>query len=176
MVMWVISIRMEPVETHIHADRRLAFQVLTAFGASQSDGGSTAVLQDEGHRKLVEFRTLIPTAGGSRKMFRTVEWVTPHEPGAIDFQGVEGPLHFLKDRFVLEDAGGCTRFRYESTFGLKGWIVGWLVARFRVKPFLSHFMRAHTRALKATIEERARRSRVFPYRECSLNTEREGSA
>ena len=60
--MWVIPVRMEAVETHIHADRRLAFQVLTAFGAGQPDGGSSTVLRDEGHRKLVEFRSLIPTA------------------------------------------------------------------------------------------------------------------
>jgi len=48
----VIPLRMEPVETHIHADRRSAFQVLTAFGASRSDGGSSTVLKDEGHRAL----------------------------------------------------------------------------------------------------------------------------
>ena len=166
--MWVIPIRMEPVETHIHADRRLVFQVLTAFGASQPDGGSSTMLRDEGHRKLVEFRTLIPTAAGGKQMLRTVEWVTLHEPEAIDFVGVEGPLDFLRDRFVLEEVGGCTSFRYESTFGLKGWIVGWLIGRRRVKRRLSRFMREHSNALKATIEERARQSRVFPQRECSL--------
>ena len=53
------SIRLEPVECHIHADRRLAFQVLTAFGAKQEDGGASRVLADEGHRKLVEFVTPI---------------------------------------------------------------------------------------------------------------------
>ncbi len=163
--MWVIPIRMDPVEIHMHADRRLAFQVLTAFGANQPDGSSSRVLRDEGARKLVEFHSLIPTAAGGQKKLRTVEWVTLHEPDAIDFLGVEGPLHFLRDRFVLEDAGGCTRFCYESTFGLKGWIVGWLVGRFRVKPLLTRFMLEHTRGLKATIEERAKRSRVFPYRE-----------
>lgn len=174
--MWVIPVRMEAVETHIHADRRLAFQVLTAFGASQPDGGSSTVLRDEGHRKLVEFHSLIPAAAGGKQMVRTVEWVTLQAPEAIDFEGVEGPLPFLRDRFVLEDTGGCTRFRYESTFGLKGWIVGWLIGRCRVKPRLGRFMRAHTHALKATIEERARQSRVFPYRRCSLAPDLEGSA
>ena len=172
--MWVIPVRMEAVETHIHADRRLVFQVLTAFGASQSDGGSSTVLRDEGHRKLVEFRSLIPTAAGSKQMVRTVEWVTLHEPEAIDFEGVEGPLDLLRDRFVLDDVAGCTRFRYESTFGLKGWIVGWLAARFRVKPLLGRFMREHTRQLKAIIEARAKRSRVFPYRPCAMGTDQTG--
>ncbi|MFQ5520377.1 MAG: hypothetical protein ACE5FK_03165, partial [Candidatus Methylomirabilia bacterium] len=55
---------------------------------------------------------------------------------------------------------------YESTFGMKGWIFGWLVGRFHVKPLLSRFMHEHARELKQTIEERAKRSHVFPYREC----------
>ena len=170
LVMWVIPVQMEPVETHIHADRRLAFQVLTAFGARQPDGGFSTVLRDEGSRKLVEFHSLIPTAAGGKKVVRTVEWVILHAPEAIDFEGVEGPVPFLRDRFVLEDVGGCTRFRYESTFGLKGWIIGWLVARFRVKLLLARFMREHTHALRAAIEERAKRSRVFPHRGCLLTT------
>lgn len=62
MSAWIIPIRLEPVECHIHADRRLAFQVLTAFGAKQEDGGASRVLADEGHRKLVEFVTPIPSA------------------------------------------------------------------------------------------------------------------
>ncbi len=169
--MRVIPIRMDPVEIHIHADRRLVFQVLIAFGAKQPDGSSSSVLREEDGRKLVEFHSLIPTPAGGEKRYRTVEWVTLHEPETIDFEGVEGPLHLLRDRFVLEDVGGCTRFRYESTFGMRGWIVGWLIAIFRVKPVLGRFMREHVRRLKETIEERAKRSRVFPYRECGTNLE-----
>lgn len=162
----MLSIRMKPVEIHIHADRRLAFQVVTAYGARQPDGSSSEVLREEGGRKLVEFNTLMPTWRGGKKMYRTVEWVTHHEPQAVDFQGVEGPLEFLRDRFVFEDVGGCTMFRYESTFGLKRWILGWLMGRFYVKPILGAFMREHAYRLKETIEERARQSRIFPYREC----------
>lgn len=172
--MWVIPIRMDAVEIHIHADRRLAFQVVTAFDTAQPDGSSSRVLRDEGHRKLVEFHSLIPTAAGGKKIYRTVEWVTLHDPEAIDFEGVEGPLDLLRDRFVLDDVAGCTRFRYESMFGLKGWIVGWLAARSRVKPLLDRFMREHARQLKATIEERAKRSRVFPYHPCAIGTDQNG--
>lgn len=167
--MWVIPIRMDPVEIHIHADRRLAFQVLTAFGAKQPDGSSSRVLREEGDRKLVEFHSLIPTSRG-KKIYRTVEWVTLREPEGINFEGVEGPLDLLKDRFVLEDDGGCTRFRYESSFGMKGWVLGWLVGRFAVKPVLRRFMRDHVRGLKETIEARAKRSRVFPYRDCGTRS------
>jgi hypothetical protein len=164
--MRVIPIRMDPVEIHIHADRRLAFQVVTAFGAKQPDGGSSKVLGEEDGRKLVEFRSPIPTLTGGKKVYWTVEWVTLNEPEEIGFQGVDGPLALLRDRFVLEDVGGCTRFRYESTFGLKGWIFGWLLGKLYVKLLLGRFMRKHVRELKEIIEERAKGSRVFPYREC----------
>ncbi len=106
MSAWVIPIRLAPVEVHIHADRRLAFQVLTAFRAKQ-EAGAPPVLMDEGNRKLVEFHTVI-----GRRTYRTVEWVTLREPEEIRFEGVEGPLALLQDRFVLEEDQGCTRFRY----------------------------------------------------------------
>lgn len=163
----IIPIRLAPVELHVHADRRLAFQVLTAFGARQEDGSSSTVLKDEGDRKLVEFRSVIPTRG-RQKIYRTVEWVTLHEPDEIRFEGVEGPLDLLQDRFLLENLDGCTLFRYESTIGLSGGVAGWLRGQLMVRPVLRKFMREHSRTLKATIEDRARRSRVYPYRDCGL--------
>ena len=126
----ILPIRLTPVERHIHADRRLAFQVLTAFGVRQEDGSSSMVLKAEGDRKLVEFHSVIPTFrhGQKRgqKMYRTVEWVTLLEPEEIRFEGVEGPVDLLQDRFVLQNLDGCTLFRYESTIGIKGGLAGWL--------------------------------------------------
>ncbi len=167
----IIPIRLKPVELHIHADRRLAFQVLTAFGARQEDGSSSTVLKEEGERKLVEFHSIIPTPGAPQKMYRTVEWVMLHEPDEIRFEGIEGPLDLLKDRFLLQDVDGCTFFRYESTFGVSGGLTGWLRGRLLVRPVLRRFMRTHSLKLKKTIEDRARRSRVYPYRDCALATE-----
>ena len=118
-----VSIRIPPEEVHIEADRRLAFQVLTAFGASSS----SRVLAEEGGRLLVEFKTPVKGLFGRRKVYRTVEWVTPREPDLIDFQGVEGPLAILHDRFVLEQDGACTVLRYESEFAVRGWWAGWLL-------------------------------------------------
>src|SRR5437870_8970796 len=96
----ILPIRLTPVERHIHADRRLAFQVLTAFGVRQEDGSSSMVLKAEGDRKLVEFHSVIPTFrhGQKRgqKMYRTVEWVTLLEPEEIRFEGVEGPVDLLR--------------------------------------------------------------------------------
>ena len=168
----ILPIRLTPVERHIHADRRLAFQVLTAFGVRQEDGSSSMVLKAEGDRKLVEFHSVIPTFrhGQKRgqKMYRTVEWVTLLEPEEIRFEGVEGPVDLLQDRFVLRDLDGCTLFRYESTIGIKGGIAGWFKGRLLVRPTLSRFMRDHSHGLKETIEARAKNSRLYPYRHCSL--------
>ena len=158
----IVRIRLKPVELHIHADRRLAFQVLTAFGARQDDGSSSTVLKDENDRKLVEFHSVIPTFGSGQKLYRTVEWVTLREPEEIRFEGVEGPLDLLQDRFVLRDLDGCTLFRYESTIGVKGGIAGWLKGQLLVRPTLSRFMRAHSLKLKETIEARAKNSRIYP--------------
>jgi hypothetical protein len=156
-----------PVECHIHADRRLAFQVLTAFGAKQEDGGSSRVLVDEGHRKLVEFRTPIPTARGGATMYRTVEWVILREPEEILFEGVEGPLTLLQDRFLLRGEDGCTGFRYESVIGMGGSVAGWVLAQRRVRPRVERFMIHHVHQLKATIERRAKQSRVYPFAACA---------
>ncbi len=163
-----VQIRLKPVELHIHADRRLAFQVLTAFGARQEDGNSSTVLKDESDRKLVEFHSVIPTFGSGQKTYRTVEWVTLLEPEEIRFEGVEGPLALLQDRFVLRDLDGCTLFRYESIFGMKGGVAGWLKSQLLVRPTLSRFMRNHSLKLKETIEARAKKSRVYPHRNCGL--------
>jgi len=168
----VVGIRLKPVELHIHADRRLAFQVLTAFGTRQADGSSSLVLKAEGHRRLVEFHSSLPTfrRGHTRgqKVYRTVEWVTLREPEEIRFEGVEGPLDLLEDRFVLLNLDGCTLFRYESTIGIKGGIAGWLKGQLLVRPTLSRFMRNHSLQLKQTLEARARESRLYPYRNCGL--------
>lgn len=167
MSWWVIPVRLPPVEVHIHADPQLAFEVLTAFGAKLPDGASSRVLRDEGNRKLVEFHSSVPGFLGRTKRYRTVEWVTLDPPNEVRFQGVEGPLDFLEDRFVLRDDGrGCTSFRYESTAGVKGWLGGWLIARTYVRWVLGRFMGEHTLELKRTIEERAMRSKVYPLPEC----------
>lgn len=162
----ILRIRLKPMELHIHADRRLAFQVLSAFGAPRDDGSSSTVLKDEGTRKLVEFHSVIPTSWGRSKMYRTVERVTLLEPEEIRFEGVEGPLDLLQDRFVLRNLDGCTLFRYESIIGIKGGLAGWLKGQLLVRPTLTRFRRDQSLRLKGTIEARAKSSRLYPYRDC----------
>ena len=162
-----IPIRLPTMDVHVDADRRLAFQVITAFGASsQGDGPSSRVLSQEEDRVLVEFH--VPGTGlfGQRKMYRTVEWVTPHEPERVEFDTVEGPLPMMRDRFILEEEGVCTHLRYESEFGVRGWAAGWLLGMLYVRPKLKRLMLDHLHEMKQTIEERASRSKAFPLQAC----------
>ena len=170
-----IPIRVTPAEIHVHADRRLTFQVLTAFGASaQHPGGASSKVverAEDGKRLLVEFHTPATGPFGRPTVYRTLEWVTLHEPEAIDFDGQGGPFSLLRDRFTLKEEAGCTRFRYESTFALKGGIFGWLLGVLYVRRKLGKFMRTHMTEMKETIEERAKRSNVFPQLPCAWELE-----
>ena len=164
-----IPIRLPTVEVHMHADRRLAFQVITAFDApSETDGPSTRVLSREDNRLLVEFKTPVKGLLGGHKVYRTVECVTLHEPDRIDPEGVEGPLPLLHDRFTLDQEQGCTLFRYESEFGVRGWVLGWIIGMLYVKPKMKRFIREHVEEMKQTIEARAERSKKFPRQPCTL--------
>ena len=56
MGFWFVHIRMPTAQIHLEADRRLAFQVLTAWGALRPDGTPTSkVLERSGDRLLCEF-------------------------------------------------------------------------------------------------------------------------
>ena len=160
----IIPIRLEPIKVPVHADRRLAFQVITAFGAgSKESGESSKVLERDGDRVLVEFHSPVKGLFGRTKVYKTVEWVTPHEPDRIDFEHVRGPLKMMRDRFVLEEVeGGCSTLQYESEFAVRWWWPGWVIGVLYVRPTLGRMMRKHLAEMKETIEERARRSHLFP--------------
>ncbi len=159
MSWWVMPLKLEPVETLMHADRRLTFQVLTAFGNGGAAGGSSRVIEEDGpNRKLVEFQT--PVRKGGKKV-KTREWVETFEPSEVRFHGVKGPLQLLEDRITLTEEDGCTRFRYESTIGICGWWLGWLMSRFYAKRIVERLMRDHVPEMKAMVEERAKRSKLF---------------
>lgn len=166
--MRVIPIRLKPFSVHVNADRRLAFQVLTAFGAAAAESGAASrVVSRDGDRLLVEFYT--PGRGllGRARVFRTLERVSPREPDLIEFEGVEGPLSLLRERLVLEDDDGCTILRHHGEFGLRGWLLGWIVGALVIRPVLARLLRAHGDEMRRAIEDRASRSRVFPQGSCA---------
>ena len=137
--MTVRPIEMDSARIHIHADRRLAFQVLTAFGAKSGDDSGNEVIEDHGDRKFVRFKTPVKFAGRTW-IFETTEWVTLSEPERIDFELVPGKgpitvgLKLLRDRFTLEDRDGCTEMTYDSTFGIR-----WSGERAGSKAVVRHF-------------------------------------
>lgn len=167
--MTIKPITLPTAEIHIHADRRLAFQVVTAFGAAMSEGGTPGpkVLQDEGDRKLVAFSTPVKVMGIG-KVFPTNEWVTMNEPEQINFDLVPGSgpivggLKLLADRFTFEDREGCTLMRYDSKFAIRWSWPGWILGKLLFAPVIKSHMHHHLDTLKEMIEERAKRSRAFP--------------
>ena len=123
--MWVIPVRLTPLEVHIHADRRLAFQVITAFGAAQAGDASSRVLSQENGRLLVEFHTAGNGLFGRRKVYHTVEWVSAQEPERIDFDTVKGPLTMMRDHIILEEQGGARSFATRASADCgAGWPAG----------------------------------------------------
>ena len=169
MSFWFIPIRMPTLEIEVHADRRLVFQVCTAWGVAGLDGKpvSKVLKEEDDGRLLIEFHTPVKGLLGRTKVTRTVERVAIREPEQIDFQGVEGPLPRLQDRFTLEEWEACTRFKYDSTFALHGSVLGWTVGMLYVRRLMKRFMREHIEEQKKlVVEERARRSRLYPQKPC----------
>lgn len=163
----LLPIDVEPEDTFIRADRGLAFEVITAFRSPQSNPvESIRVLErwEDDNKLLAEFSTPVPLPFGVEWTLKTVEYVTFREPSQIDFTLAQpnGILRSLEDRFILDEVPEGTHFRYESRFGIGGWIFGWVIGQLAVKPLVKSHMRAHTAFLQQTIEERARRSRKYP--------------
>ena len=167
MGLWLIPIRVPTAEIHVEADRRLAFQVLTAWGAARPDGRPTSkVLEEDGDRVLCEFYTPVNGLFGFKWLQRTVEWVTVNEPAVIRFEAIKAPLPVLLCTWSLDEWGECTVFKYDATIALHGSVFGWIFGMLFIRPMFKRMMEEHLIELKATIEARSARSRVFPRRPC----------
>lgn len=155
MKLWIIPIKMKPAEVHINADRLRVYKWLTSFADNGPAGGPTVLAREGPAKLIVEFRTPITGLLGGRKTHRTVERVTLSEPSEIRFEGLEGPLDLLRDRISVNEESAGTNVRYESTFGLRGSVFGWLLGMLYVKRVLGGFMRQHLQQIKASIEREA---------------------
>ncbi len=163
---------LEPREVHIHADRRLVFQTMSAFGNDGLKDSRSKVLEDHGECKLVEFHTPM-NVRGKQHIVRSVEWVQLKEHERIDFSLAHPnpedkifALSVLENSFLFGEAGGCTLFRYESKYALKAPIIGWPIARFMMKNVMDNHMDEHVLEIKELCEARAARSHVFPQQPC----------
>ncbi len=148
-------IHIPPIEVKINADRRLVFQFVTNFGTKASGSGvSSRVLSREENSLLVELETELPVLFGVRKMFRTVERVTLHEPEWVQFDEIEGSFAMRQERLILEETGANTCLRYEANFAVKGRVFGWLLGLLFARPKLKHAVQAHLMEIRETFETR----------------------
>ena len=175
-----IPIKLPDQSIHIHAQRPLAFEMVSALGvvsgAPQSSNTATTpsikVLATNGDRQLVEFHTPLKL-GVFKTNWNTTEWVSPKSPTSIDFELLPsdgllaGGLQQLTDRFEFVAKGNCTELIYKSRFGVRWSIGGWLVGKILVAPIIKSHMIEHLEELKVKIENRARRSRVYPQLPCA---------
>ena len=146
----------------IDAPRALVFQMLSAFGRGHlpgDEGESSKVLERDGDQLTVEFITM-----EGKRSYRTVEEVTLFPPERITFRHLEGPLHYSSEEFRLEEASGGTELSYRGDIRCRlAWLpgVGWLIARFYVRPKYDRVIRQHMERLKTAAEARAARSHLF---------------
>jgi hypothetical protein len=143
MSLWVMPVSLPAVEAVIPAPPDAVFEWVTSFTKNTTQGGSRVLSTEENGDLICEFVSVVYGLMGRRKVHRTIERVTLEPPAEVRFQGMRGPLDLLSDRFTLTPVEGGTLFRYESTVGLKGSVLGWLLCRTYVCVVLGRFMRDH---------------------------------
>jgi hypothetical protein len=158
-----MTINLSTMQLHIGADRRLVFQMLSAFDSGVIPGpeGSSKVLSRDGNRLVVEFLTPVNTPIG-RRSIRTVEEVALFEPERIMFNALEGPLSSMEEEFQLSDREGCTTLKYDGRFIMPWRLFGWLIGRLYVKGAIRRVVWEHMVQIKQAAEARASRSKLFP--------------
>ena len=177
-----IPIDLPEQSVHIHAQRELVFEIVSAMGGSAgksaSESGeshskpSSKVLEQEETRMLVEFTTPLKI-GVASVLWKSNVWVTQKMPESIDFELVQsgglisGGLRQLSDRFEFHQQGNCTVLTYKSRFGIRWSFGGWLIGKAVFAPIIKSHMAIHLSEVKEMIENRARRSRVYPQLACS---------
>jgi hypothetical protein len=163
-----IPIDVEPETMLMRADRRLCFEVVSAFRSLRSNPiRSIRVLErnDANDQVIAEFSTPVHLPFGKTLTLKAIEMVTFHEPERLEFVLTKPNWTFsvLEDRFTLEDVEGWTRFRYGSRFAARGWIFGWIIGKLVIQRMVKQHMREHLAELREIIEARAKRSRIYTY-------------
>ena len=148
-----MKVRLSDRKLFINAPREVVFQMLSAIGEGSlpgSQGESSRVLEREGDTIIAEFLT---TSG--KRTYRTVEKVQLYPPERMTFRHLEGPLAFAEEEFNLmeQDTGTELQYRGEIEYKVR-WLpgIGWLIARFYVKPKYDAVIGDHMEKLKAAAE------------------------
>lgn len=149
MSWWVMAVKMPAAEVNVPASPEDVYESLTSFTRESNEDGPRILQREVGGELVVEFRSQVTGLLGRRKTHRTVERVTLNPPHEVRFRGIEGPLDLLSDRISLRPEGSGTRVRYESTVGLRGFVLGWLLCQTYVRIVLGRFMRRHVEGIRA---------------------------
>ena len=155
-------VKLSDMALHINAPREMVFQMLSSIGKGSLPGvhgDSSRAMERDGDTIIAEFLT---TSG--KRIYRTVEKVQLYPPERITFQHLESPLIFSEEEFNLVERGDGCELRYWGEIGCRVPLLaglGWLIAKFYVKPKYDAVIRNHMTALKSAAEARAARSHVF---------------
>ncbi len=116
------------------------------------NGERATVVERKDNRLLVEFMS----RDGNR-LYRTLEEVNLFPPERITFRHLEGPLHYASEEFRLSEVPEGTRLSYRGQIECRmPWLpgLGWLTARFYVRPKYQGVVRRHMARLKEAAEGR----------------------
>ena len=155
-------VKLSDKSVYINAPREMVFQMLSSFGKGSLpgvQGESSRVLERDGDTIIAEFMT---TSG--KRVYRTMEKVQLYPPERITFEHLQGPLIFSEEEFNLAEKDDGTELRYYGEIGCRIPLLaglGWIIAKFYVKPKYDAVIRIHMSALKTAAEARAARSHVF---------------
>jgi hypothetical protein len=145
--------RLGPLELRIEAPRELVYEVLSApyLGRARrkeievlARGGSLVVAA---HLTKVHFYTA-----------RTVEAVELEPPARMGFRHLTGPVPYAVEEFRLEERDGQTELRYDGEAGIDFFLLGRIAGRRWVVPQWRCAVAEHLAGVKASAEQRARRS------------------
>ena len=151
-----LSIRIAHIEEQIQAEQHRVWQYITTFG-TEDNGSETSsrILSNDNGKMLVEFKTPVPLLFGMKKVFRTVEQLTLHEPELVEFEEIEGPFASRREHISLQQRGTGTKILYEADFAVGGWLAGWLLGILLIRPALKKAVRQHLAEIKHAIEVQA---------------------
>ena len=131
----------------------MVFQTFFSFGEGHPPnefGEGATVVERSGNRLLMEF-----VSREGKRLYRTLEEVNLFSPERITFRHLEGPLRHASEEFRFAEAATGTSITYRGQIECRmPWLpgVGWLVARWYVRPKYERVVKRHMSQLKDTAE------------------------
>jgi hypothetical protein len=145
--------RLGPLQMRIEAPREIVYEVLSAPYLGRA--------RNEAIEVLASGESLVVAAHLTKVHFytaRTVEAVELEPPARMGFRHLTGPVPYAVEEFRLEDEDGQTELHYDGEVGIDFFVLGRIAGRHWVVPQWRRAVTGHLAAVKASAEQRARRS------------------